>query len=121
LLHSIGVAAVSEIGDKTQLLSLLLAARFRRPWPIIAGIRVATLLNHGLTAWGGERVAMWLGPQPTRWLLGMPFIATAVWALKPDEIGSGTMDHRRFGVFVATLSAFSSPRWATILGLRLSH
>src|SRR3982751_1754082 len=78
--------AIGEIGDKTQLLSLLLAARFRRPVPIIFGILVATLLNHALAAAVGQWVAAHVAPELLRWILGGSFIAIAIWTLKPDQM-----------------------------------
>lgn len=103
-LVSTGTVALAEIGDKTQLLALLLAARFRKPWPIIAGILVATLLNHALAAWLGQLVAAWLTPQTLRWIVAGSFIAIALWTLKPD-----TLDDERLpahGAFIATVIAF---------------
>ncbi len=106
LLTSTLVVAVAEIGDKTQLLSLMLAARFRRPWPIVLGIFVATLANHFVAAWVGDWVAGALGPQTLRWLLGVSFIAIALWALKPDELDDDQSARRSMGVFATTLVAF---------------
>jgi len=106
LLTSTLVVAVAEIGDKTQLLSLMLAARFRKPWPIVFGIFVATLANHFAAAWVGHRVAAALGPQMLRWLLGLSFLAIAVWALRPDKLGADESPKRGLGVFVTTLIAF---------------
>ena len=83
---SAGTVALAEIGDKTQLLALLLAARFRRPWPIVAGILVATLLNHALAGWLGMLVAHWLTPNVLRWVVAVSFIAIALWTLKPDKL-----------------------------------
>jgi len=103
-LVSTGTVALAEIGDKTQLLALLLAARFRKPWPIIAGILVATLLNHALAAWVGQLVAAWLTPNTLRWIVAASFIAIALWTLKPD-----TLDDERLpahGAFIATVIAF---------------
>ncbi len=104
LLVSTGTVALAEIGDKTQLLALLLAARFRKPWPIIAGILVATLLNHALAAWLGQLIAAWLTPQTMRWIVAASFIGIALWTLKPD-----TLDDERLpahGAFIATTIAF---------------
>jgi putative Ca2+/H+ antiporter (TMEM165/GDT1 family) len=86
LLVSIGVVAVSEIGDKTQLLALLLASRFRKPAPIILGILVATALNHTLAGLAGGWIAAAVDPTVLRWVLGALFIAMAVWTLVPDRI-----------------------------------
>jgi putative Ca2+/H+ antiporter (TMEM165/GDT1 family) len=103
---STGTVALAEIGDKTQLLALLLAARFRRPWPIVAGILVATLLNHALAAWLGALAAQWLQPSMLRWIVAASFLAVALWTLKPDQLdGEGERLPAR-GAFVATTLAF---------------
>src|SRR5438128_9626141 len=78
--------AIGEIGDKTQLLALLLAGRFKRPIPIILGILAATVLNHALAAFAGQWIAAHLPPDALRWILGLSFLAIAAWALKPDEM-----------------------------------
>lgn len=107
LLVSTGVVALAEFGDKTQLLSFVLAARFRRPWPIVAGILVATLANHGLAGALGAWITTVLTPGALRWVLGLSFLAMAAWILVPDQLdeaaarGSG-----RLGVFGTTLVAF---------------
>jgi len=106
-----GVVALAEIGDKTQLLSLVLAARYRAPWAISAGIFVATLLNHALAAAVGESVFEWLGPDWTRWLVGASFIAMAVWTLIPDRLDEeeeniAEKKLRRYGVFLMTTVIF---------------
>src|SRR6187455_1335425 len=85
-LVSTGIVALAEIGDKTQLLSLVLAARFRKPWPIVLGILVATLANHALAGALGSWVTNALGPDVLRWVLGGSFIAMAIWMLIPDRI-----------------------------------
>ena len=103
---STGIVALGEIGDKTQLLAMLLAARFRRPLPIILGILVATLANHALAGLVGDTVARWLGPDLLRWVIGLSFIAMAVWMLVPDEIDEVEGGHARFGVFGTTVLAF---------------
>jgi Ca2+/H+ antiporter, TMEM165/GDT1 family len=103
---STGVVALAEIGDKTQLLALVLAARFRRPVPIILGILVATLANHALAGAAGAWVASIIGPAVMRWILGMSFIAMALWTLVPDSIGEEEESVPRFGVFGTTLLAF---------------
>ncbi len=105
-LLSTGVVALAEIGDKTQLLALLLAARYRRPWPIIAGILVATLLNHALAAWFGALAAQWLTPQVLRWTVAASFLAIALWSLKPDTLDETATPSRARHVFVATCIAF---------------
>ena len=105
-LVSTGIVAIAEIGDKTQLLALVLAARFRKPAPIILGILVATLANHGLAAWAGSVVADWLGPERLRWILGLSFLAMAGWALIPDKAADGADTNKRLGPFLATLIVF---------------
>ncbi len=107
LLVSIGVVALGEIGDKTQLLAILLAARFRRPVPIILGILVATLVNHAFAGAVGTWVASALGPDVLRWVIGASFIAMALWMLIPDRIDAEAAGGRqRFGVFGTTVVAF---------------
>lgn len=107
-LVSTGIVALAEIGDKTQLLALLLAARFRKPVPIIFGILIATLLNHALAGAVGAWVAAAVGPVAMRWMLGLSFIAMAVWMLVPDTIDQEDEKTAapRLGVFVTTLVAF---------------
>ena len=107
LLVSTGVVALAEIGDKTQLLALVLAAKYRKPVPIILGIFVATLLNHGLAGVVGAWVAAAVGPEAMRWILGVSFIAMAAWILVPDNVDEGeAAASPRHGVFLATLVAF---------------
>lgn len=107
LLISTGVVALGEMGDKTQLLAIVLAAAFRRPAPIIAGIFVATVLNHALAGAVGAWVAQALGPQVLRWVIGLSFLAMAAWMLVPDEIDEDTAaGQQRFGVFGTTVLAF---------------
>lgn len=107
LLISTGVVALAEIGDKTQLLAFLLAARFRKPLPIIAGILCATLVNHGLAGALGAWITSVLSPQAMRWGLGLSFLGMAAWTLIPDEIEEGeALAAKRFGVFGATLITF---------------
>ena len=104
---STAIVALAEMGDKTQLLALVLAARFRKPWPIVLGILVATLVNHGLAGAVGAWVTTFIGPQMLRWILGASFIAMAVWMLIPDKLDEGDGDAApRFGVFGTTLIAF---------------
>ncbi|QJW85681.1 TMEM165/GDT1 family protein [Ramlibacter terrae] len=106
-LISTGIVALAEMGDKTQLLSLVLAARFKKPWPIVMGILVATLANHGLAGAVGAWVTQFLGPDMLRWILGASFIAMAVWILIPDKLDEDeAVAKPRFGVFGATLIAF---------------
>jgi putative Ca2+/H+ antiporter (TMEM165/GDT1 family) len=103
---STGIVALAEIGDKTQLLAFLLAARFRKPLPIIAGILIATLANHAAAAAVGSWAAGMIGPGVLRWVLGISFIAMAVWTMIPDKIDEEETPHTRYGVFVTTLIAF---------------
>jgi putative Ca2+/H+ antiporter (TMEM165/GDT1 family) len=105
-LISTGVVALAEIGDKTQLLALVLAARYRKPLPIILGILAATLVNHGLAASLGALVAGWLGPDLMRWILGASFLAMAAWSLVPDKPEDAPKGLGRAGAFLATLVAF---------------
>jgi len=106
-LVSTGIVALAEMGDKTQLLSLVLAARFRKPWPIAWGILAATLANHGLAGAAGAWVTTLLGPQVLRWVLGGSFIAMALWMLIPDKLDEGEGGAApRLGVFGTTLVAF---------------
>ncbi len=106
-LISTGIVALAEMGDKTQLLSLLLAARFRKPWPIVWGILVATLANHGLAGAVGSWVTTQLGPQALRWVLGASFLAMALWILVPDKLDDEAENTRpRFGIFATTVVAF---------------
>lgn len=104
-LLSTATVALAEIGDKTQLLALLLAARFRRPWPIVAGILVATLANHALAGWLGSRIPAWLGPGLLRWLVAASFLAIALWTLRPDRLESDHALPAR-NAFLATTAAF---------------
>jgi len=107
LLVSIGVVALAEIGDKTQLLAFILAARFKKPVPIVAGILCATLVNHGLAGALGAWITVALSPQTLRWGLGLSFIAMAAWTLIPDKIEEEeTRIASRLGVFGATLVTF---------------
>lgn len=107
-LVSTGLVALAEMGDKTQLLSLVLAARYRRPWPIVWGILVATIVNHGLAGALGSFAMQWLGPQNLRWILGVSFIAMAVWMLIPDKLDESDAQAKapRLGVFGATAALF---------------
>ncbi|MDX3894131.1 TMEM165/GDT1 family protein [Pusillimonas sp.] len=106
-LVSTGVVALAEIGDKTQLLAFILAARFRRPWPIIAGIVCATLVNHGLAGALGAWITTAVEPSTLRWLLGLSFIAMAAWVLIPDKMDDDAAPPAgRMGIFGATLAAF---------------
>lgn len=101
-----GIVALAEIGDKTQLLSLLLAARYRRPLPIILGILVATAANHAAAGAFGTLLTQALPPAVLRWGLGLSFLAMAAWMLVPDELDADASPPGRFGVFGATTLAF---------------
>ena len=106
-LISTSVVALAEMGDKTQLLSLVLAARCRKPWPIVAGIFVATLVNHALAGAVGAWITSYLGENAMRWILGLSFIAMAIWMLIPDKLDEDEVSgHSRWGVFGTTLVAF---------------
>ena len=109
-LISTGVVALAEIGDKTQLLAFVLAAKFRKPWPIVAGIFVATLANHALAGALGAWIISVVGPQTMRWVLGVSFIAMAIWTLIPDKLDDeGESAGARYGatsVWGTTVIAF---------------
>ena len=105
-LISTGLVALAEIGDKTQLLALVLAARFRKPAPIVAGILIATLLNHALAGAAGAWLSHAIAPEAMRWALGISFIAMAAWMLVPDRVEERRDTAPRFGVLATTLVAF---------------
>ncbi len=107
-LVSTGIVALGEMGDKTQLLAMLLAARFRKPLPIVLGILVATLANHALAGAVGQWVAEAIGPVWLRWIIGGSFLAMAVWMMIPDQIDEDEADAKglRLGVFGTTVVAF---------------
>jgi putative Ca2+/H+ antiporter (TMEM165/GDT1 family) len=106
-LVSTGIVALAEMGDKTQLLALVLAARFRKPWPIVLGIFVSTIANHAMAGALGAWITTAISPQVLRWILGASFIAMAVWMLIPDRLDdTETSDAPRFGVFGTTVLAF---------------
>jgi putative Ca2+/H+ antiporter (TMEM165/GDT1 family) len=105
-LISTGIVALAEIGDKTQLLAFILAAKFRKPLPIILGILVATVANHAFAAAIGAWITTLIGPQMLRWVLGLSFIAMAIWTLIPDKFDEQDARFARFGVFGTTLIAF---------------
>ena len=105
-LISAGVVAIAEIGDKTQLLAMVLAARYRRPLPIVLGILVATLLNHALAAGLGVLVAQWLEGRLFQAVVGLSFVAMAAWALVPDKEDEDAASHTHGGVFLTTVVAF---------------
>lgn len=102
-----GLVALAEMGDKTQLLSLVLIARFRRPLPVLAGILVATIFNHVLAAWAGLWLEQLLDPQYLRWGLAASFLAMAVWALRPDQLDDEDKPRSWMrGAFLTTLVVF---------------
>ncbi len=107
LLVATGAVAIAEIGDKTQLLSLILAARYRKPWPICLGIAASTLVNHALAGGFGALVASWLNPALLRWAVVVSLFAVALWTLRPDRIdpeeASRLSSH---GVLLTTVVAF---------------
>ncbi len=107
LLVSTGVVALAEIGDKTQLLAFILAARFKKPVPIILGILAATIVNHGLAGALGAWITSAVSPEALRWVLGLSFVGMAIWTMIPDKIEEEeTQVAKRFGVFGATLITF---------------
>jgi putative Ca2+/H+ antiporter (TMEM165/GDT1 family) len=107
LLVSTGVVALAEIGDKTQLLAFILAARFKKPLPIILGILAATVINHGLAGALGAWITSEVSPEVLRWVLGTSFIGMAIWTMIPDKIEEEeTQVAMRFGVFGATFITF---------------
>ncbi|MBK6651747.1 MAG: TMEM165/GDT1 family protein [Betaproteobacteria bacterium] len=107
ILVSTGVVALAEIGDKTQLLAFILAARFKKPVPIILGILIATIINHGLAGALGAWITSTVSPDVLRWVLGLSFIGMAIWTMIPDKIEEEeTQVAVRFGVFGATLITF---------------
>jgi putative Ca2+/H+ antiporter (TMEM165/GDT1 family) len=108
-LLSTAIVALAEMGDKTQLLALLLAARFRKPVPILVAILLATLINHGLSAVLGQWITTVIGPEVLLWIVSIGFIAMAVWMLIPDELGDENASinkWQKFGVFGATFILF---------------
>jgi putative Ca2+/H+ antiporter (TMEM165/GDT1 family) len=105
-LISTGLVAIAEIGDKTNILAMILATRYRQPVPVILGILVATLANHALAASVGAIVAAWLGPQAMRWILAVLFLAMAAWCLIPDKEDDGPKSVGKLGAFLATTVAF---------------
>ncbi len=105
LVFSTAVVALAEMGDKTQLLSLVLAAKFKRRLPIILGILIATLANHFLAGWVGVWLASLVAPGTLRWIVALSFLAFGLWALKPDELG-GERKLPGAGVFVTTVVSF---------------
>ena len=107
LLVSTGVVALAEIGDNTQLLAFILAARFKKPIPIVLGILCATIVNHGLAGAVGAWIMTTINPAALRWVLGLSFIGMAIWTMIPDKIeDEETQAAHKFGVFGATLITF---------------
>ncbi len=105
-LVSTGIVALAEIGDKTQLLAFLLAAKFRKPLPIVLAILLATIANHAFAAAVGAWVTSLMGPAALRWVLGLSFLAMAAWTLVPDKIDEDDTKLAKYGVFLTTLIAF---------------
>jgi putative Ca2+/H+ antiporter (TMEM165/GDT1 family) len=105
-LISTGIVALAEIGDKTQLLAFILAAKYRKPMPIILGILVATLANHAFAGALGAWITLFMGPDLLRWVLGLSFLGMAIWTLIPDKFDEKDAKLARFGVFGTTLIAF---------------
>lgn len=107
LITSTTLVTLAEMGDKTQLLSLVLAARYRKPWPIIWGIFVATVLNHALAGALGAWITVWVGPDVLRWVLGISFLLMAVWMLIPDKLDDDlNLSAPRAGIFWTTVGLF---------------
>ena len=104
-LVSAGLVALAEMGDKTQLLSFVLAARLRKPWTTLAGILVATLLNHALAGGLGYLLAGWISPTTLIWITGLAFVGFGLWTLHPDSLDE-ELKLREGSVFVATVFAF---------------
>lgn len=105
-LVSTGIVALAEIGDKTQLLAFILAAKFRKPVPIVLGILFATIANHAFAGAIGAWITSLMTPETLRWVLGVSFIAMAIWTLIPDEFDENDAKLVRYGVFGTTLIAF---------------
>ncbi len=107
LFISTGIVALAEVGDKTQLLAFILAARFKKPIPIILGILVATIINHGLAGALGGWIITYVNPAILRWILGLSFIAMAIWTMIPDKIEEEqTQVAQKLGIFGATFVTF---------------
>lgn len=108
-LVSTGLVALAEMGDKTQLLALLLAAKFRKPVPIIIAILLSTIFNHAIAAWLGQWITEWIRPDVMRWILALSFIAMGAWMLIPDQLDDETESinrWQRYGVFATTFILF---------------
>lgn len=104
-LQSFILVLISEMGDKTQLLALVLASRFKKPWTIMTGILVATLLNHGLASWTGDWISGHIAPLYLKWILGSTFILFAIWILIPDKDEELSHKHK-YGAFITTVVTF---------------
>lgn len=105
-LISTGIVGLAEIGDKTQLLAFVLAAKFRRPVPIVLAIFIATIVNHAFAAAIGSWITGMLGPDLLRWVLGVSFLVMAAWTLIPDKLDEDDAKLAKYGVFLTTLLAF---------------
>ncbi len=105
IFNSFVIVALTEMGDKTQLLAFLLASRFKKPWTILAGILIATILNHLLAAWAGELLTKYIPMEVLTWILAISFFGFAFWVLIPDK-DDGLKEHRGWGAFLTTLVAF---------------
>ncbi len=102
---SFALVGLGEIGDKTQLLSLALVCRFRRPWLILGAIIAATLINHGLSVWLGEWITQWFSPSTLQWIIAASFILLGLWMLVPDKEDE-ISDKGRYGIFLTTFALF---------------
>lgn len=105
-LVSTGVVALAEIGDKTQLLAFMLSARYRKAWPIIFGILIATIVNHGLAGVLANWLTEQFQPVVLNWALGVAFLLMAVWVLVPDKLDTTEIKASRLGIFATTIAAF---------------
>ena len=115
------LVAIAEIGDKTMLLAILLATRFKQPLPIIAGIFVATIANHALAAWAGSALAGFFASDAFRYAIAFGFILMAGWTLIPDKVDDDMKVASQRGAFLRRPSPFSSSKWATRRKLRRSR
>lgn len=106
LLLCTSIVALAEIGDKTQLLAFILAAKFRKPVPTVLGILVATLANHGFAGALGTWITSVVPRQSMRWMLGLSFVGMAIWTLIPDSFNEHDARLSKYGVFGTTLIAF---------------
>ena len=119
-LVSTGVVALAEIGDKTQLLAFILAAKYRKPWPIVAGIFVATIANHAGAGALGAWLTSLISPAYLRWVLGISFLAMALWTLIPDKFDEKDAKLARSGVFGTTLGMMIADVPAVFVGGRIA-